>query len=186
MAYQIIKNQDFAEVIKQLNQRLPIVIPTDTVWGILCSEKEPIYNLKKRAHTKKIIQFVKSDYLDALVNGSQLKLLKTFWPGSLTVVFKKKAYRCPNNELLLEIIKAVNYPLYCSSANISGQKVINSPSQAIEVFMCSKQNFCVYEGNSNINALPSTILDIDNWTILRAGENETEIMNFLKQNHVIS
>ena len=67
------------------------------------------------------------------------------------------SYRAPNVKPLLKILRKTG-PCYCSSANLSGQEVINDYQQAQIVF--GEQIGYVTNTFKGSNQ-PSTIIDID-------------------------
>ena len=139
-----------SEIIKQnpviLNQKV-IVFPTDTVYGLgakwLDFEGiEKIYEIKKRdgrkpiailvSHIDQILPFIEINY------PNSLELLKKYWPGAVTFIFKKKAnfdyqtetiaFRMPNSRVALTLIDHFG-PLATTSVNLSGEKEINNPAE---------------------------------------------------------
>ena len=122
-----------------------IAFVTDTVWGLGClpeSEKavKRIYEIKHR-DTKKPLILMSYDiyplikYIDNIPKEAQ-KLIKTYFPGALTLVMKKSietpdyitsgmptvGIRVPNNEVFSDICKATpTQVLATTSANLSSQ-----------------------------------------------------------------
>ena len=130
-----------AEAIKQGEL---VLFPTETVYGIgadaLNEEAvKKIYIAKGRASDNPlIVHIAKMEMLDRLVEnvGNIEKILiKKFWPGPLTIVFKKKkiipdiitggldtvAIRMPSNLVARKLIEYSNCPIAAPSANISGK-----------------------------------------------------------------
>ena len=130
-----------AEAIKQGEL---VLFPTETVYGIgadaLNEEAvKKIYIAKGRASDNPlIVHIAKMEMLDRLVEnvGNIEKILiKKFWPGPLTIVFKKKkiipdiitggldtvAIRMPSNLVARRLIEYSNCPIAAPSANISGK-----------------------------------------------------------------
>ena len=125
----------------------PIIVPTDTVYGLVCQYDsriavEKIYRLKKRTRKKPLIllgynwkslkQFVRLQD----ISHSALRTLQSYWPGPLTIVlpasksvpkflnkgFKTIGVRVPNNKLLLKLLKhSPGQVLASTSANVSGK-----------------------------------------------------------------
>ncbi len=121
-----------------------VLFPTETVYGIgadaLNEEAvKKIYIAKGRASDNPlIVHIAKMEMLDRLVEnvGNIEKILiKKFWPGPLTIVFKKKkiipniitggldtvAIRMPSNLVARKLIEYSNCPIAAPSANISGK-----------------------------------------------------------------
>ena len=108
-------------------------------------------------------------------------LIEEFWPGPLTLVFKKKpevldivtsglttvAIRMPANDIAISLISGTN-PLVAPSANRSGAP---SPTKASHVMADFGSSVLVIDGGSTQVGLESTVLDIsgDQPMILRPG-----------------
>ena len=120
----------------------------------------------------------------AYTNDTYYKLAKSFMPGPLTVVLKKKdiipstvtggletvAVRCPSHPVAREIIRASGVPIAAPSANISGRP---SPTCAEHVIadLDGKVDMIVDGGECDIG-LESTIVMINDdgsLTLLRPG-----------------
>lgn len=114
---------------------------------------------------------------------SAKKLMKAFWPGPLTMVFKKTekvpyettggldtvAVRMPNHKVALELIRAAGVPVAAPSANTSGRP---SPTKAEHVIedLSGKIDMIIDSGIAGIG-IESTIVDMtgDVPMILRPG-----------------
>lgn len=139
-----ILDEEVEEVKKVLDNDGIIIMPTDTVYGIACncfSERaiEKIFEIKRRARYKPIN--VLTDSVEKMyqvaknINPKEQELIDKYMPGSLTVIFDKRedvpevltggletvGIRIPNDARALTILKAVDYPLATTSANVSGQ-----------------------------------------------------------------
>jgi len=165
--------------------------PTDTVFGLgayVFNEKAVtrIYDIKGRNEDKGLPVLV--DSLDTLEKVADicytpqvLRLIERFWPGKLTMIFRKKvnipsvvcgggstvAVRMPDCDIALALIRAVG-PIVGTSANISGKD--NSLSSAeVEAQLGGLIDFII-EG-SVTGGVPSTIVDMCSGKpqIVRAG-----------------
>jgi len=119
--------EKIAEIIK--NGKI-LVLPTDTVYGIAANALDvnavkKIYELKKRNNNKPInilvsnIEMVKKAVKE--ISEVEEKIIEQFFPGALTIVFKKSklipdivtsgldtiGIRMPENKFLLELIESV-------------------------------------------------------------------------------
>ncbi len=120
------------------------------------------------------------------------KLMQTFWPGPLTLIFKVKdhvfaptvtagltsvAIRMPDNELTLQLIRESGKPLVGPSANTSGKP---SPTTADHVYHDLKGKIAgVLDDGETGLGLESTVLDITDPklpTILRPGATTKEAL----------
>ena len=163
-----------------------IIFQTDTVYGVGCllgsSEGvKRIYALKKREETKPLAVLCGSvEDVEKLVrnysDGARLAL--KYWPGALTLVFKKSAevpdfvtknldsvgVRIPNEPVALKILKHFG-PMAVTSLNISSQPAIIKYHQALS-FVNQVDYLVKGEDLSSIN---STVYDVQNKKVLRQG-----------------
>ena len=106
-----------------------------------------------------------------------------FWPGALTIIFKKKddtfnhlnnnsggiGIRIPDDKDLRYILDNIDFPLAQTSCNISGEKEYKS---AIEIKEKLGNDIdLIVDGGEIINSKPSTVLSLENNEpkILRVG-----------------
>ncbi len=167
-----------------------IAFPTETVYGLGADawNSEAISNVfetKGRPSDNPLIVHVSdpeqiNDFVIDVPEVAQL-LIEGFWPGPLTLVFKKKpkvldivtagldtvAIRMPANEIALEFISKT-CPLVAPSANKSGAP---SPTKASHIKADFGSSVLVIDGGSTQVGLESTVLDIsgDQPMILRPG-----------------
>ena len=165
------------ELIKSNEQ---IIIPTDTVYGLVChydskSTVEKIYKLKKRSRKKPLIllgydwkalkRFVR-------VGAGLIAPLRKQWPGPLTVVlpaskhvpgflnkgFKTIGIRVPGNKRLRALLKQCPGKVLAStSANISGEKDVNKIAKKVKLFLKAKKG--------EMSGKPSKIIEIKNGNV---------------------
>lgn len=168
------------------------IFPTDTVYGIGCNAFNEnaintLFKLKNRDYSKPISVLISdlkflNDLLESISNEEK-KLIKEFWPGALTIIFKKKntvsnlltanldtiGIRMPNDELCLELLKYSNIPIATTSANVSGMSAGTSVSEFYNTFN-NKVDFIIDNGNSNIGNASTIVQVIDGIPhILREG-----------------
>ena len=126
-----------------LKAGLPVIFPTDTVYGIGVSVRhapgpQVLYDIKRRDAGKPVAWLVGGpEALDEFgedVPEEAKRLARAHWPGALTVIvkaadtvaepFRSKTgtigLRMPANATALALIGAAGCPLATSSANISG------------------------------------------------------------------
>jgi L-threonylcarbamoyladenylate synthase len=155
--------------------------PTDTFYGLgagAYSERavRKIYALKKRERGKPLSVVVSgidmAEKVAASLPTAFLDLSRKFWPGPLTLVIKAKplfppemlgpagslALRLPDVPWLLELIREMDVPITATSANISGEKEIESREEVIEVFRGRVD--LIVDGGKTPGGLPSTIVDL--------------------------
>lgn len=179
------------DIIKTLKDGKLVIMPTDTIYGIIGDATNEdvinkVYEVKERPHDKPLLILVSNfSMLHELVTEipkETEKIIKKFWPGPLTILFKKSskvsdtltansalvAIRMPNDKRLLNIMNHLNRPLISTSANISSHDAITNPNQ-LEEKMKEKIDLIVDEGTVNNEA--STLITIVNGKIeiLREG-----------------
>ena len=196
------KPEALTESSKILMNNGVIVIPTDTVYGIAClafntTAIERIFSIKSRAVTKALpILIGDLEQLELIakpINKNAEKLVKTFWPGALTLVVLRKhnlpenlspyptvGVRMPNHAWLIELIKNVG-PLATSSANLSGQPEAHNVLEIIEAL--NEKIDLIVDGGQSTMTLPSTVVDCsgNGIKILREGPiKSTAILNLIQ------
>lgn len=169
-----------------------VAFPTETVYGLGAngldeSAVQKIFNAKGRPQDNPLILHVYNiEQIKPLVKevpAIAYECMKRFWPGPLTILFKRSelvpniitagldtvAIRMPNHTIALELIKEANVPIAAPSANLSGKP---SPTSAIHVIedLDGKVDMIIDGGNTGIG-LESTVLDLsgDVPIILRPG-----------------
>ncbi|MCX7748881.1 MAG: L-threonylcarbamoyladenylate synthase [Clostridia bacterium] len=169
-----------------------VAFPTETVYGLganALDEKavEKIFEAKGRPSDNPLIVHISGmDALEELVNevpSVMRPLVKTFWPGPLTVVLRKSgivprvitaglntvAVRMPEHPVALQLIRESGVPVAAPSANTSGKP---SPTMAKHVIedLSGKVDVIIDAGISKVG-LESTVLDltVDPPMILRPG-----------------
>ena len=180
------------EIIDILKNGGVVVMPTDTIYGIVGSvlnseTVERIYQLRKRNLDKPFIILISSindlEKFDVKLTKKQREFLKKYWPNPLSIVLpvvdkkwkylhrgtKTLAFRMPKDEKLLEVLKEVG-PLVAPSANSEGEKPSETIDEAKKYFGGSV--LCYIDGGKIISK-PSTLIELNNdgsYKILRAGE----------------
>ncbi len=166
------------ECLESISRGGVIIFPTDTVYGIGCSAFRPkpikrIFEIKGRDFSKAlpilISNFEQITLIAAGIDQRSEKLIKTFWPGALTIILPKHAslppnlsphktvgIRMPNHAWLLDLLKLTG-PLAATSANPSGSPEAKNVEEAVKT-MGGKIDFIIDGGQSWSN-LPSTVVD---------------------------
>ena len=183
---------DIERLVDLINNGNIAVVPTDTVYGIIGDATNidvihKVYEVKKRDYSKPLILMVSSiDMLEKYVlevNNIEKKLIDRYWPGKLTILFKKNnnvddlitsgselvGIRYPDNKELNELMDKLNKPLISTSCNISSKAVITSIDMLEEDI--SKHVSYVYDGGI-LSDTSSTIVRVNGGKIeiLRDGE----------------
>lgn len=137
--------------VEAINAGQPVVIPTDTVYGLAVRAGDTagldrVFALKQRPAERSIAILVgDTQQAEALatLNDYEQRLVEHCWPGALTLVLNRRSdvadtigrsdgtvgVRCPNNPFVRRLALAVG-PLATTSANISGQPTPVEPDQA--------------------------------------------------------
>lgn len=172
---------DIEHIAFELLNGKAVIIPTDTIIGIMCKNVNLIYEIKDRARTKQVIIFLPDHSFITNLDLIQKKFINKFWPGPITIIKDGISYRIPNDKYILYLLNKVG-PLYCSSANKSGSLPIKQTYEANSIFDVKKffYQLVIVEGSQKSN-VPSTIVDIDKWTIIREGEMIEQVKNFIEE-----
>ena len=125
-----------------------ISVPTDTLYGV-CTRinsvkaHDKLIAVKNRPTTKSFpIMCADEEQIKsiAIVDAKAEKLIRTFMPGPITIVLKKKsnvpsyvsngkdtiAVRMATSKVLEDLIRKVGSPIFMTSANLSGEPTCNS------------------------------------------------------------
>ncbi len=166
------------KIIRELNKGTCIFVPTDTVCGLMCKDQQKIYELKQRDPHKKIVMFVADASQIKNLDETQELFLEKFWPGGVTVIKDGVSYRAPYVPELLSILKEVG-PVYCSSANLSNEPTADNWKDAKKIF---KNQIGYIVNTVDCTHYPSSIVDIDMWSIIRKGGETERILRFISNN----
>lgn len=182
---------DIERLINVINDGNIAVIPTDTVYGIIGDATREdvihkVYEVKKRDYSKPLILMVSSlemleRYVDN-INELERKLIDKYWPGKLTILFKKNnnvndlitsgsnlvGIRYPDNKDIIELINELDKPLISTSCNISSKDVITSVDMLEEDI--SKYVSYVYDGGILSNTSSTIVKVNEKIEIVREGE----------------
>lgn len=178
-----------------------VAFPTETVYGLgadaLNEEAvKSVYEAKGRPQDNPMIVHIadKAQLEDLVKGGSDGisqdadKLMTAFWPGPLTIIFKKSAavpdattggldtvaIRMPSNKTARQLIEAAERPIAAPSANLSGKP---SPTTATDVLEDMDGRIdAVIMGEQCEVGIESTVIDMttDTPTILRPGKITAE------------
>lgn len=157
-----------------------VVFPTETVYGIgasatSCFGPQEIIDIKMRPADKPLPWLVEDE--DALEKyGIEVpeyahRLAKEFWPGALTIVVKAAdivapefrdargtvALRCPDHELVQELIRASGNAIITTSANTSGKPPAGAFAELEERIIASAD--LTLDGGETLHKMASTVVD---------------------------
>lgn len=157
-----------------------VAFPTETVYGLGGNvyNKSAINNIfvaKGRPSDNPLIVHIssKDDLNDLVVDISKKAklLIKAFWPGAITLIFKKSslvsknvtagletvAIRLPENKIANKLIKLSGVPVAAPSANISGKPSPTEGKHVVEDL--NGKVDCIIISNKSKVGLESTIID---------------------------
>lgn len=197
----IVNEKEIDIVIDELNKENVISFPTETVYGLAVkygSHKalDRLMEAKDRDYSKAItLMLSKKEDIEkyAYLNKNALKIINTFMPGKVTLIFNKKetvdsymtngkqtiGIRIPDSSYVLNLINQVG-PLLVTSANLSGQGNTTCPDEVLE--QLDGRISLIVDGKTN-NGIASTVIDLtkEEIKILRAGEiSKEEVEEALK------
>jgi L-threonylcarbamoyladenylate synthase len=169
-----------------------IAYPTDTVYGLGADPKNiravrKLFSIKGRQADQPILLLIAdaSEVRDwaSEVNPAAERLMKKFWPGPLTLVFKAKpdvmaeltggtgtiGLRVPGNALTRQLLASLGTALTGTSANISGRPSPCTAQEASEVI--GGMVDLVLDGGRTEGGNPSTVVDVstDRPKVIREG-----------------
>lgn len=188
--------QDTQESIKVAAQLIKsgntVVFPTETVYGLGANALDEdavlkIFEAKGRPSDNPLIVHIaeKNAVYELADNVSEdtKKLMDKFWPGPLTIIFKKKAcipnvvsagldtvgIRMPENEIARRFIAECGVPVAAPSANISGKPSPTTFDHVVED-MNGRVAGIICGGESGVG-VESTVIDMSGGvpTVLRPG-----------------
>lgn len=179
------------ELIKLLKSGAVGVMPTDTVYGVVCSAADEaavhrLYTLKHREQKPGTIIAASVDQLTELgLKARYLKAVEQFWPGPISVIIpthdlgylhlgkQSLAVRLPSETELQKLLQQTG-PLLTSSANLPGEPVATTTAEA-KAYFGDALDFYI-DGGDMSGHKPSTLLRIidDAVEVLRHGDVDVD------------
>ena len=179
---------DIDRVLTELRKGRPIVMPTDTVYGIaalphVSGAVQAIFEAKGRPEDKPlpVLAATAADLAEIVVlDDAALKLAEAFWPGPLTLVLRRQpsfeydlgpseptiAVRIPASDVAREILSSSG-PLAVTSANRSGEPPARTIEEARVAFA---GHVDVFVDGGVCSGEPSTVAVVEGGVrVLRAG-----------------
>ncbi len=170
------------DIVTLLNQNEIVAIPTETVYGLAGNAfseiaLKKIFELKQRPFYNPLIVHIKS-VTDLPLVASEIPvvaqlLADAFWPGPLTLVFKKQpnipdlvtagkdtvAIRVPNHPVTLALLEQLDFPLAAPSANPFGSISPTKATHVANYFEASP--LTILEGGECSSGIESTIIGFE-------------------------
>lgn len=189
----------------------PVAIPTETVYGLAALINNPeaikaVFTMKQRPMNHPLIIHVAKDAdLSALteeIPEYAHQLMKAFWPGPLTLVFRcnrnqvsplitggqdSVAIRSPAHPIAQKLLKKLDTPFVAPSANLFCKV---SPTTALHVKESfPDKNLLILDGGRCTVGIESTIVDAtcpDSYQILRHGLIDEEAIAAVVDTHYLN
>ena len=169
-----------AEAVRVLRAKGVIIYPTETLYGLGANPLFPeamerIYVIKGRAAAKPIPFLIKDEeMLASLVEAVPpvgRELIKRYWPGALTLIFRAKkglapplrskngtiALRISSSPVARRIVEALDVPLTSTSANIAGEADLLDGGKMAQLFG-SQVDLIIDAGK--VPGIGSTVIDL--------------------------
>jgi L-threonylcarbamoyladenylate synthase len=169
------------EVCSHLRGGGVVALPTETVYGLAASLKDPrgteqIFALKARPSEKalpwQVDSIRRAQAFGFSLSPGALRLGALFWPGPLTLLLARPsacpawfapaseviALRVPDHSVPLSLLAALGEPLAVTSANPSGHRECLSAQEVLRAFPGSK-NLLVVDGGAAAGGRASTVVD---------------------------
>jgi len=157
-----------------------VVFPTETVYGIgasadSCIGPQEIIDIKARSKNKPLpwlVEDVKAlESYGVEVPEYAHSIAEKFWPGALTIVVKAAdvvapefrddrgtvALRCPDHEVVMELIQASGGPIITTSANTAGLPPAGS-FEELEARIIASADLTL-DGGETRHGVASTVVD---------------------------
>lgn len=195
-----LSNENYDEVIDKAANILInggiIAYPTETLYGLgakydVEQALDRIFTLKKRPEEKTLTLIIgdlsQLSFITDFIPDSAKELMRNFWPGPLTLVFKAKksiskslvlddtvAVRIPGDSFALRLARLVPFPFTATSANISNMPAAQDAATVFNYFGTGVD--LIIDGGKTPGEPPSTIVDVskDDIKVIRKGVIEIE------------
>lgn len=186
------------EISSDVKEGKIVVFKTDTVYGLgtnVFDEEacKKIYEIKGRSIQKPLCVLISDVFMLKkivdTISPAEQKLMDAFWPGPLTIKFKRKENILPNivsagdefvrvrllqSGLAYHLIKTAGVPIVAPSANLSGSPTGTNIENIIRE-LDGKVDYILDSGNVNDNTT-STIVEVkkEKAIIIREGKIKAE------------
>ncbi len=155
--------------IQKLKNNEVVVLPTECVYGLFSLKQANINKIKQR-NNKYICTYILKN--DDIIN--QFGSYSTLLPGPITIVYNNIGYRCSSNSYIQYILSKINQPLYGTSANLTGDYPITCAEHC-------KIKGNIFNGGRCTIGLESTVISLNDMTIIREGPVQLNELKLLKQ-----
>jgi L-threonylcarbamoyladenylate synthase len=170
-----------------------VVVPTDTVYGLLADATNAaavrkLFAIKKRPEEKAFPIFVRDIATArwyAYISDAKARFLEKVWPGAVTAVFHHKeklppiltgglgtlGIRVPDHPFLMRLLRDLDFPLAQTSANISAKPPAKNIEEIKQYFDHRETQPDLVVDAGDIKGQSSTVVDLtrEKPLILRSG-----------------
>ncbi len=187
--------EEIEEAAQKIQNGELVLFPTETVYGIGANAFDEIavkkiFEAKGRAGDNPLIVHISNlqmvNEIVEEISDLEKKLIEKFWPGPLTIIFKRKSkdvipnvvtanlntvgIRMPSNLIAKELIQRAGVPIAAPSANVSGRPSGTKIEDIIEELQ-DKVSYILDGGLTDIG-LESTVIRVEEnkINILRPGK----------------
>ncbi len=190
---------------KIINRNGIVIFPAQCLYGVAANALnedavQKVFQLKQRPYRNPILVLIPNrSHLNALVSSIPViaeKLMDTFWPGNLTLVFdandtiptlltadtKKIGIRIPSHPVAKALVNYLNMPITGTSANLSGQPGCNQADQLPDAIV--ENSNLILDSGQLTGGVGSTIVDVSKSKpeILREGIISSDRINKILTN----
>lgn len=190
-----LSTEHFKAIIATLDKGGVIIFPTETVYGLMCRHgdqkaKKRIFDIKNRPLNKHLQCLVTNqdslNNFDIEISPLAQKIMTKFFPGKLTIILENRngetlGFRCPKSSLLQTLLQKLSYPLWSTSANLSGEKD-NLKLEEIIKTLSKPVDFAIK--NDDFSGLASTVIEVigNDLKVLRHGHITLKQLEKVKNN----
>ena len=175
------------EAVRTLEKNLPVVSPTDTIYGILAIDNEETlsYLYKIRRPSKKPFLRLLPDisFLEIYRFSPDDKVYELSKIEGVSIILKAKdrslGFRIPQKGFIKELLGMLQKPLLAPSCNKEGEPPAKTIQEAINYF---KDEVPLYIDGGFIDSPPSSIVQIEegNISIVREGMSIEKVKEVIK------
>jgi len=182
-----------ARVVAVITAGGVVVVPTDTVYGLMCDASDEaairrMFAIKRRSREKAFPIFVRDIAAArrwAYISDAKARMLESIWPGAVTAVFHHKeklspiltggrdtiGIRIPDHPYVARILSLLDMPLAQTSANISDAPPARTAAEAARYFEKESEHPDLLVDGGDTPGVSSTVMDCTGATpiILRSG-----------------
>ena len=179
---QEIPHKALAKAADIIQQGGVVAFPTETFYGLAVDPMNPaalkrLFKIKKRSYDKPVLILVDEESklaeLASAIPNQYQALIRSFWPGPLTLIFPGLALlpplltgntptvgvRISSHPIACRLLKAVGSPITATSANMSGEPAAVSASEVQE--QLGRKVDLVLDGGKVPGGKGSTIVGIE-------------------------